>query len=68
MPNGTSWNTVEEATSVYRLETSLIQKWVEAGAVRALQPNTRAMKVNVEDLEQMVRYQKKFDLAFQDCD
>jgi hypothetical protein len=55
MAQGKTWYTIEQANSTFSLETALILKWVEEGAVRAEQPDTRKMQVNVDDLELKIR-------------
>jgi len=68
MTHGTTWKTVEEATSKYCLETSLILKWAEEGVIRAEQQDTRSMQVNADDIEHRVRHGKNCNLAYRDCD
>lgn len=55
MSSKKSWNTVEEATAKYRMETSLLLKWAEQGVVRAKRADTRSMLVSTGDLEMKMR-------------
>jgi predicted site-specific integrase-resolvase len=54
MSLGKTWYTLAEAVSIYRLDTSLVLKWVEEGVIRAEPVDNRAMRVNVEDLAMKV--------------
>jgi len=62
------WNTVEEATSKFGLETALVLKWVEDGDVSAEHHNTRSMRIRVDDLERKLQHVKNLAQSFRDCD
>jgi hypothetical protein len=51
MSLGKTWYTLEDATSKYSLDTSMILKWADEGVVRAEHADTRQMQVNADDLE-----------------
>jgi hypothetical protein len=55
MSSKISWQTVEEATTKCRMETSLLLKWAEQGVIRAKQVGTRSMRVSADDLEVKMR-------------
>ncbi|MBL0224681.1 MAG: MerR family transcriptional regulator [Geobacteraceae bacterium] len=55
MSLGITWYTIEEAAAKYGLKTSLILKWVEEGLIRSEQDDTRAMRINSDDLELKVQ-------------
>lgn len=68
MSSEITWSTLESAVTKYCLETSVILKWVEEGSVCADQPDTRAMRINIDDLERRVQFEKKSTQDFRDCD
>jgi predicted site-specific integrase-resolvase len=51
MSLGITWYTLEEAAAKYCLETSLIQKWIDEGVVRAEQAAQGVVRVNIDDIE-----------------
>jgi excisionase family DNA binding protein len=50
MSLGITWYTIEEAAAKYCLKTSQILKWIEEGLIRSEQDDTRAMRINSDDL------------------
>jgi hypothetical protein len=63
MSSKKAWNTIEEATTKYRMETSLLLEWAEQGLVRATQAGTRSMRVCADDLETKMREITGFRIA-----
>jgi hypothetical protein len=62
------WTSIENAVATYSLETSLILKWVDDGSVCAEQPDTRFMRIRVDDLKQKIQHVKKSNKDFLDSD
>lgn len=63
-----TWSSIENAVATYSLKTSLILKWVDDGSVHAEQPDTRFMRIAIDDLKHKIQHTKKSKKDFLDSD
>ncbi len=58
MSSEITWYPLEKVVEKYCLESALVLKWAEEGLIRTELPDTRMMRVKVEDIERKVQQRK----------